>query len=221
MNMLSRLLASLLAAFAVATSASANPVLTLQAHPNRVHALENLYVDVVISGLQSGGTNTLLGAFDLTLTYDPAVLQLLLTGMTTLGGALGDPADPAQTIVGGDISTPGVFRFFEVSLLESSASTCTFCVGPYLEDLQGDSLLLATLAFYDPGTVSTSSTQLGLVQGAAVFADAFGNAMANVDVQNHLTITIPEPAIMLLVPPALLAAIGSSRRRRRDTLGDC
>lgn len=200
-----RPLISIMAACVLAGSAWASTVVSLRANPVKIHPPENLYLDIVISGLQSGGTNVLLGAFDLTLTYDPGVLQLLLSGPSRLGTALGDATDPTQTIAGGDNSTPGVFRFFEISLLEASATNCTFCVEPYLEDLQGDSFLLATLAFYAPGTLGATSTTFGLAQGE-VFGDAFGNAITDVAVQRHLTVVIPEPGALLLVATALLAA---------------
>ncbi|MFM8899396.1 MAG: hypothetical protein ACKOF9_05520 [Burkholderiales bacterium] len=101
------------------------PTLSLVPQSPHIHPQGNLLVDVVVSGLQSGGTNTLLGAFDLTVAYDPAVLQLLMIG-SSLGSGLGNAADTAQTFVTSDSSTAGIFRFLEVSLLEASGASCFF-----------------------------------------------------------------------------------------------
>lgn len=213
MKALIRSLVSMMAACVLACSAWASPVVSLRADPSNFHPSENVYLDIVISGLQSGGVNTLLGAFDLTLTYDPIALQLLPSGPSNFGAALGDASDPTQTIAGADNGTAGVLRLFEVSLLESSATNCTFCIAPYLEELQGDSFLLARLAFYVPGTTEATSTTFGLMQGSALFSDAFGNAITDVALQDHLTVAIPEPGAMLLAVTALLAALWGSRRK--------
>jgi hypothetical protein len=48
----------------------------------------------------------------------------------------------------------GTSNRFDISLLEPSASSCVVCLAPYLEDLQADSVVLATPDF----TVLASGT---------------------------------------------------------------
>lgn len=202
------------AGLALPLAASSAPVLSLVPSQGTVQPLSNLAINVMISGLQPpGGPNTLLGAFDLTLHYDPAVFAFLPIG-SSLGTGLGDPSDPLQTAVGGDNSLPGEFRFFVVSLLEASATACTFCVGPYLQDLQSDSFLLARLLFYapDPQTTAQSANFL-LLRPEVRLSDAAGNPISDFGLSNT-TVRIPEPPSAWLVAAALLGVLGLGRRRR-------
>jgi hypothetical protein len=193
----------LIAAVLTSGTVLATPTLSLIPQSPHIHPLENLFVDVVVSGLQSGGTHALLGAFDLTVTYDPGIVQLILP-TSNLGGGLGDPSDTSQTFISGDNSTPGIFRFLEVSLLEASASSCFFCTGPYLEELQGDSFTLARLMFYMPSTApGAESIAFMFPIGSADLSDADGNQIANV-LTNNASVAIPEPSTVLLVLAALV-----------------
>jgi len=211
MKLSTRLLLCLSIFCTLAGTASASLVLSLRPDRLAIGPQQNVTVDVVISGLQSGGVNSLLGAFDLTLQFDPDVLQLL-TVPSTLGTALGDPADPGQTLVGGDTSTPGLFRFFEVSFLEASLNSCVFCTGPYLENLQSDSFTLASLVFYAPGPYSGALfTTFMLVD--TLLSDAAGNEIDGVTIRNA-GVRIPEPDGWVLLATAAFAAAAVGRRRR-------
>ena len=187
--------------------AAATPTLSLIPDFQRIQPQQNLFVNVVISGLQSGGTNTLLGAFDLTVQFDPNILQFLAP-LSSVGTGLGDPTDPSQTVVGGNIPSADTVNFFEVSLLEGSASTCFFCIGPYLADLQSDTFTLATLAFYAPegrsGRSDISITDQTL-------SDANGNPISNPTIHDA-SVVVPEPSSLLLLMGGL-AAFGFVRRR--------
>ena len=192
---------ALIHVFALCSSmAQAAPVLTIVPHATHVQALQNLVVDVIVSGLHSGGTNLYLGAFDLTLSYDASAFQFLQAN-SSLGMALGDPTDPSQTAVAGDASTAGLLRFMEVSFLEESSSVCTFCTGPFLSDLQTtDSFKLATLAFYAPGQGGASSAAFGF--DAFQLIDGGGQAIGQVGTQGA-TVSLPEPGSLALAAVAL------------------
>ena len=194
--------------------AAATPTLSLIPNVPKIHPPQNLFVDIVISGLQSGATNTLLGAFDLTIQFNPNVLSLLTGAPSALGTGLGDPADPLQTVVGANIPAPGTFNFFEVSLLEGSASTCIFCSGPYLEDLQGDTFSLATLAFFAPGSSANPSFTNILITDA-ILGDANGDPISNPIIRNA-SVAVPEPSSFLLLMGGLVAF---GFLKRRITLG--
>jgi hypothetical protein len=131
-----------------AGQAATIPIISLDPHSSVIKPGQNYYLDVNVSGLQSGGTNALLGAFTMDVHFDPNLLQFLPIS-SSFGSALGD-IGLGEALVGGSLTSPGIFNFFEVSLLEDSLGNCIFCIGPYLADLQSDSFNLATLAFYSP-----------------------------------------------------------------------
>jgi len=189
------------------------PVISLVPQVGAVLPLHNFYVDVVVSGLQSGGTNSLLGAFDLTLNYDPQIVQFLQIG-SSLGVGLGDPDDTAHTFKGADASVPGSFRFYEVSLLEGSAANCFFCAGPYLEDLQNDSFLLAHMLFYSTGPLGPATGAAAFSLSSPLLADADGNAIGQVSTVGAVVNVIPEPSGPLLALGALMGAMLAGGKRR-------
>lgn len=184
----------------VVRSAAADPFIFFTAHPLKIHEGENILLDVNIGGLRSGGTDALLGAFQLTLHFD-ARLNLLVSGLdgVGLGAALGD-VGAGEAVAGAQPPTPGSFTFFEVSLLEGRASECVFCTGPYLEDLQSDSFRLATRGFYLPFNPGPGPGRLEFSASDIVLSDANGNALP-VGATIPLTVTVPEPST-----PALLLA---------------
>ena len=116
MKSLLRSLAAVLLAGLLGAAAHAGPVLQLVPDRTKLHGTEDLQVDLVLSGLAPGMQ---LAGLDLSLKFDPFVLTLL---DVTLGGALGDPDDEAQTVA---IVFPdfwnGTATVVEVSLLEASA----------------------------------------------------------------------------------------------------
>jgi hypothetical protein len=101
-----------------------------------------------------------LGAFDLTLQFDPAVISVDQVVFTSLFGSPDERrfSNSGGTLIpvelgGGDaladasLSSPGSLNLTEVSLLEASAGTCIFCIGPFLEDLQPSRFVLAGISF--------------------------------------------------------------------------
>jgi hypothetical protein len=140
-------------------------------------------VDVTISGLNSGAPPS-VGAFDLDVSYDPAVLNP--TGVT-FGPFLGNPA-LFEALTDFNFLTPGIVDFAEVSLLSAAQ----------LDAMHPSSFRLATLSF------------LGIANGTSAFAlvndvrvdDAFGVKLA-----------VPEPATALLMALGLLGLVARLRSR--------
>jgi hypothetical protein len=158
-----------------------------------------------------------LGAFDLTLAFDTAVLQL---DRVTFGADLGSPDQrildndagtlvpvafgSGEALAGGTLDAGGSVRLDEISLLEASAGTCLFCVGPYLEDLQPSRFVLAAIGF--AGLVelpNANRERLGLTLTVNALSDAFGNPIeASVEY-----LPAPAPGTPLLLAAALLGLV--------------
>lgn len=161
-------------------------------------------VDLVIAGL-GNHTAPSLGAFDLDLSFNAGVLAF--TGLT-FGGALGDELAGEAFV---SFSTgAGTVNLFEVSLLEPSATGCIFCLAPYLEDLQTDSFVLATLDFTALG-IGTSA--LGISINA--LSDGYGDALTADTQTGRVTVaaaaTVPAPSTLLLMMAGLLGFCYRSR----------
>lgn len=171
--------------------AVALPIISLVPDSTKIHSGENLFIDVNVSGLQSGGSNSLLGAFSLDVLFNPE-LQFLPagSGSNTWGFGLGD-VGAGDAIFGGDISQigSGLFSFYEVSLLDSIE----------LSALQGDSFRLATLAFYLPyGHTLASGSSINFSTENVVLSDDFGDELIT-GVNQGATVQVPEPPMYLLL----------------------
>jgi len=199
-----------------AGQAMATIMITLDPIPDKVHPLENLYVDINISGLQSGDVDTLLGAFSLDLLYDSDVLTPIIS-VSTPGSELGDVL-LGEAVWNIDYSVPGALWLAEVSLLEASSATCIFCFPPYLDALQSDSFTLATIAFFVHGAPGVPVTYLDTDH--VVLSDADGFQV--MDVRGNIapvatpiaSVRIPEPGTAILLTCGL---IGMLKIRRKST----
>lgn len=162
------------------------PIISLVPDHSKIHAGENLFIDVRVSGLQSVDTNSLLGGFSMDLLFDPNLNFLPIS--SSYGSGLGDPNDTNETLVSGVLGT-GVFSFDELSLLDSSA----------LDLLQSDSFSLATLAFYLPYQNSLQSgSSIVFSTNNVVLSDVGGNQMIT-GVNPSATVVVSEPPIFLLL----------------------
>ena len=202
----------ILAALLLFSSLAAADAVSVSLVPSVVgiYPFDNFAFDVRVSGLQSGGTKTLLGAFDLTISFDPNFLTFRPT-QSTFGSALGDSSDPAQTLIGKQTNSPGNAEMFEVSLLEASSSTCIFCTGPYLEDLQSNTFRLGTIAFLAHFPASFQTTQVTLMGD---LSDADGNLISNTSFSGALVVSVPEPASVTMCLAGIVLVIRKARCRK-------
>jgi len=176
--------------------------ITIEPSKNKIHPPESLFVDINISGLQSGGIDNLLGAWQMDFHYDADLFNPLNIPPAGWGGKLGNITN-GETVGGVDTSTPGVIDIFEVSLL-FDFELDSF---PFQRDLDGnllDSFRLATLGFYAPSGTGFNDPSTLLFTDNIVLSDAYGNVLSDVNGEiipvQHLpvSIKIPEPATWVL-----------------------
>lgn len=196
------------AAVALAAPIAHSATISLIPSSNSLQVGEALSLDLVIDGL-GDHTAPSLGAFDVDVSYDAALLDL---SSVAFGSALGD-IDLGEALAGDDTPTPGTTNIWELSLLENDSATCLFCIPPYLSDLQGTSFTLATLVF---SAAAPGAAVFGLTLNA--MADGFGdNLAAEVGTLPTVQITaVPVPAAIWLFGSALC---GVATIRRRSSAG--
>lgn len=189
----------------LAGNTHAIPLMSVTTSTPVLHPPQNLFIDVNISGLQSGGTNTQLGAFQFDLSYDPTML-VPQTTPAGWGSALGDTS-AGEAIGYYDASIPGLIHVDELSLLETSAATCIVCTGPYLEDLQGDSFRLITLGFYVLPTADGTSLQFTNIAGS----DGYGIRQTNLNATITFNLPVPLPGSLPLLVGGVLGMLAARR----------
>lgn len=198
--------------------------LSLGTNINRVHAVGLTFVpasqdvnigDTAVVDLQVVGVGNFtfpsLGAFDVTVLFDPSILSFV---GATFGGFLGDIGLGEASAT----TTPGAggVNLFEVSLLEGNAATCVLCVPPYLNDLQPSSFVIASLSFQ---ALASGSSQLSLSN--VILSDENGDELVNPDLLTGVInvrsggggVVIPEPSTLLLFGTSL-CGIGWWQSRR-------
>lgn len=176
-----------------ATASSASAAITLAFDPAMPSFKSGATVDValVIAGLTAGAAPG-VGAFDLNVAYDPALLTA--TGVT-FGTKLGDPA--TDTLTDSVLSTPGNVNLAQVSLLATAD----------LLALQPASFILATISFT---ALIDGKGEFGLVGDVRV-DDPLGNKLP--------IVVVPEPGgVVLFLAGLLLLAIASRSRADRQKL---
>ena len=198
---------------------------------DKVHVGENLLVDFFVSGLQDGGVDTVLGAFEFDFLYDASFFTLLTSAPTGLGPHLGNPSSGGFPEVLWDIdsSTPGLLYVTAVSLLESDEDTCLFCDPPYLDDLQRvdpndpnsaflDSFRLLSLNLYapfggNPGMPvwrPMGSSQTVFDTQGVVLSDAERVEIPSV-ANPGTSVSVPEPPSFVILITGLILLVGNHR----------
>ena len=147
-------------------------------------------VDLTISGLGDFASPS-LGAFDLDISFNPALLAFSNV-------IYGDQLD-ILGLGSVQITTPGVVN---VNLLELSLD-----LPSDLDTLQAGSFTMATLTF-DTLAVGTSSLDITI----NALSDAFGDPLF-ADVQSGSISPVPEPATILLLVSGM-AGLGMFGRRK-------
>lgn len=196
----------------LARTASALPFIYFQADHRVVRPGDNLMVGVLIGGLRSGDPNALLGGFQIGLHYDPV---LDLTAAATFGTGLGNVALGEAVTgfgIGASDATSRVVDLFSVSLLEGREGSCVFCTGPYLEDLQPDSFLLATLDFHFPSRPGRELDTLIFDASDVILSDQYGTVLP-AGPTKQLVVPVAEPPALALMLFGLLL-LACMRRHR-------
>lgn len=171
------------------------PILVFSTYNETTQELRTL---ISANGLTptSGAT---IGAFDFNFHYDPTLLRLEQVNFRSLLGSPdksafrsdGDKLVVSMSGSGQALSyaslTTGVsnaLRLASASLLEAGAGTCTFCTGPYLNELQGSVVPLVSLTFHSLVVLPNIHPQtLGYEMARFTVSDGQGNPYLYTPVQ--------------------------------------
>jgi len=187
----------------------------LQADTLIVNQGEALSVDVYVTGIGQADAPT-LGAYDFNLFYDPLLFGL---SSVSFSSALGDDYF-FEALLGVDEPALGNLNTYGISLLEESASTCIFCIDPYLEDIQSDSMVLATFVFNAllDGIGGFDLVSLAMSDGVGyeLFDTNLLDNEISVFVQPY---SVPEPSSLLLLFGGLTAVLSLPFFRKNRGFG--
>lgn len=160
-------------------------------------------VDLQVVGV-GDHTFPAVGAFDVTVNFNPSVLSFV---GATFGGFLGDISLGEATAT----TTLGAsqVQLFEVSFLEANSTSCVFCIPPYLNDLQSSSFVIASLSFQ---AIAGGSSSLRLSN--IILSDENGDELndpdllsAVINVRGEGSTAVPEPSTLVLLGTCLLGLL--------------
>ena len=160
-------------------------------------------VDVVLSGLESGGLDEAVAAYDLSVSFDSSILSFnnLFVDESQFDFGFGFfPVD-----YGFDSSVSGEVSFNLLSWEFDSD----------LQFFQGDSLTLATLAF---NTIGIGTSALGFsftdVTGLNFSPLALSTPQgSSITVNTASSATVPEPSVLIMLAMGMISFFGVSRKK--------
>lgn len=174
-------------------STNSYAIITLGFSPatQNLNSGDPVYVEIVISGLEND-TAPSLGAFDLDVSFDPAILSF--NSVAFGDPLLGDQLD-IWGIGGNDmdalITSPGILDLYEISYDSPDD----------LNDYQAGAFTLATLSFT---TIAPGISPLVITD--SVLGDALGDPLYADELQSgevNVVSAVPEPATLLLAVSGL------------------
>ena len=178
---------ALLAGFGL-PNANASPILTFVTNTQTVALGSSVTVSAVLTGLEDGGLDEIIAAYDLSVSYDDAVLSY--AGGTFFGLS----SDTFLTSLGG-----GTISWNSISYDSDAA----------LQSAQGNSFTLATMVF---NTLSTGTSALsysyhdvtGLNAATLNYATLPGSVTVN---------AVAEPSSLVLMSLAMMLMAGVKQRK--------
>lgn len=190
------LLLSALFAGSAMLSANAAPVLSLTPSSQAVTEGGTFSVSAIITGLEEGGLDEIIAGFDLSVSFDGAILQLNTVSFDAFPFMGAGPLFNV-TFSSGEVQ-------WDMTALDSDS---------VLQGLQGNSLSLGTLGFTalsaGGSNLTFSSVDLTGLNFGALDA-AVENGRVSVVSQNG---SVPEPATLLLMGLGALGMVGAKRRK--------
>ena len=178
---------------------------------------DTVSLNLVIGGLGDLSSDS-LGDFDIDIGFDATALSFV---GYDLGSFLGDVSLFEAVDYSYGLVADGIINLAEVSLLEADATSCIFCIAPYLDDIQPDQFVLATLDFQvetlPPGTDTIVSIDNVYALGDGFGAPLLVDSTADAVISNPAAVSVSEPSTLALMG---LGMASISFRRRKKPLGD-
>lgn len=174
--------------------ANAAPVLSFSPSSQTVDVGDSFSVSAILSGLESGGLDEALTAFDVTVGFDSSVLQInsLLIDLTPFY-----------------INFTGIEN---VSFASNSVQWNVFSVDSDsdLQAAQGDSVTLGILSFT---ALSAGTSALAFDINSSLTGLSFAD-LRQTTLDGSVTVSsVPEPTTMMLLGLGALGMVGAKRRK--------
>jgi hypothetical protein len=189
-----------MAAAAFCTQAAQGASISVTPASQTVNQGDPVSVDITVGGL-GNGVAPALGAFDLIINFNPAVVALGPAGVS-FSSRLGDPTNSGQTeVLPTNLIFPGELEIDETSLLTAAQLFA-------LQSSATGDFVVATINF---DTIASGTSTLSVTLPAGGLSDENGNDLTPSFTTDDATVTVNGPASVTPEPRTtalLLAAIG-------------